>query len=63
MERQEIIGKSDSPYNSPLLILKKKDDAEGKKRWRVVIDFRDINEKTTNGSVEDSRTYVTSRKM
>ena len=40
-----IIGDSKSPYNSPLWIVPKKVDASGEKKWRVVIDFRALNEK------------------
>ena len=32
--------------NSPLLIIPKKIDATGKKKWRIVIDFWLLNEKT-----------------
>ena len=40
-----IIGDSNSPYNFPLSIVPKKLDASGEKKWRVVIDFRALNEK------------------
>ncbi|CAK9834654.1 Retrovirus-related Pol polyprotein from transposon 17.6 [Anthophora retusa] len=43
---QGIIKHSTSPYNSPLWIVPKKADNEGNKRWRMVIDFRALNEKT-----------------
>lgn len=39
-----IIQHSKSAWNSPLLVVPKKCDAEGKKRWRVVVDFRKLNE-------------------
>lgn len=41
-----IIKHSESPYNSPVWIVPKKPDSKGNKRWRVVIDFRQLNEKT-----------------
>ena len=41
-----IIQESDSPYNSPLWIVPKKQDASGKNKWRLVIDYRKLNEKT-----------------
>lgn len=43
---QDIIQHSTSPYNSPVWIVPKKTDASGKKKWRMVIDFRKLNEKT-----------------
>jgi len=42
----DIIKASESPYNSPLWIVPKKPDSKGNKRWRLVIDFRALNEKT-----------------
>jgi hypothetical protein len=41
-----IIAKSDSPWNSPLLVVPKKAGPDGQKRWRMVVDFRRLNEKT-----------------
>lgn len=46
MLNQNIIAESESPYNSPLWIVPKKPDSQGNKRWRLVIDFRALNEKT-----------------
>ncbi|XP_046612225.1 uncharacterized protein LOC124301349 [Neodiprion virginianus] len=43
---QNIITHSSSPYNSPVWIIPKKSDASGEKKWRMVIDFRKLNEKT-----------------
>ena len=40
-----IIGSSKSPYNSPLFIVPKKLDASGERKWRLVTDFRALNEK------------------
>ena len=40
------IVKSDSPWNSPLLVVPKKMGPDGKRKWRMVIDFRRLNEKT-----------------
>lgn len=42
----DIIEYSQSPYNSPLWIVPKKSDSVGNKRWRMVIDYRSLNEKT-----------------
>lgn len=44
--RNDIIEHSNSPYNSPLWIVPKKSDSAGNKRWRMVIDYRLLNEKT-----------------
>ena len=41
-----IIEPSDSPYNSPIWVVPKKLDALGKKKWRIVIYFRKLNENT-----------------
>lgn len=42
----DIIQPSNSPYNSPIWIVPKKDDASGKKKFRIVIDYRLLNQKT-----------------
>ncbi|XP_036150748.1 uncharacterized protein LOC118648534 [Monomorium pharaonis] len=44
--KNDVIKPSTSPYNSPLWIVPKKADSKGNKRWRLVIDFRSLNEKT-----------------
>jgi len=41
----DLIEKSTSPYNSPIWIVPKKPDSHGNKRWRMVIDYRLLNEK------------------
>lgn len=46
MLEKGVIQSSSSPYNSPLWIVPKKEDVSGKKKWRIVIDFRKINELT-----------------
>lgn len=43
---QGIIRHSNSPWTSPVWIVPKKLDASGKKKWRLVIDYRKLNEKT-----------------
>lgn len=43
-----VIKPSSSPYNSPLWIVPKKPDANGNPRWRLVSDFRALNEKTVS---------------
>lgn len=41
-----IIEPSDSAFNSPIWVVPKKTDASGKRKWRIVIDFRKLNEQT-----------------
>ncbi|XP_043496493.1 uncharacterized protein LOC122520501 [Polistes fuscatus] len=41
-----IIRPSLSPYNSPIWIVPKKSDSKGNPKWRMVIDYRNLNEKT-----------------
>lgn len=43
---QNIIRPSNSPWSSPIWIVPKKKDASGKQKWRLVIDYRKLNEKT-----------------
>ena len=43
-----IIQNSISPWTSPIWIVPKKLDASGKKKWRIVIDYRKLNEKTVD---------------
>lgn len=46
MLKQGIIRPSKSPYSSPLWIVPKKMSDTGIKKWRVVIDYRKLNEVT-----------------
>lgn len=47
--RDGIIRKSHSPYNSPAIVVRKKGvDENGNANHRLVIDFRKLNENTTN---------------
>ena len=47
-----VIEKSRSPWSSPLMILKKPKKGGG---WRVVVDFRLVNNKTKNWVYEIPR--------
>lgn len=44
--KNNVIRKSKSPYNSPVWIVDKKIDNSGIKKYRLVIDYRKLNEKT-----------------
>lgn len=44
---KNIIRPSSSPWSAPIWIVEKKLDASGKKKWRLVIDYRKLNDKTT----------------
>lgn len=46
MLEDEIIEHSNSPYNSPILIVPKISEANGNKRWRLVVNFRKLNDIT-----------------
>ena len=41
-----IIVESNSPWNSPILVVPKRVGADGKQKWRLVVDFRRLNKKT-----------------
>lgn len=43
---QQIIQPSTSPYSSPLWVVPKKLDASGQRKWRLVVDYRKLNEIT-----------------
>lgn len=48
MLNQGIIRASQSPYSSPVWVVPKKLDTSGQKKWRLVIDYRKLNEKTVD---------------
>lgn len=50
MLEQNIIEPSTSPWNSPVWVVPKKMDASGEKKWRIVIDYRKLNEITIGDS-------------
>lgn len=45
MLNNNIIEKSVSEWSSPVLIVPKKADRNGEKKWRVVVDYRQLNER------------------
>lgn len=46
MLNQGIIRPSQSAWSSPIWVVPKKADASGEVKWRIVIDFRKVNDKT-----------------
>nr|CAH7755991.1 unnamed protein product [Callosobruchus chinensis] len=46
MLEQKIIRPSHSPWSSSLWVVPKKLDASGKRKYRLVVDYRQLNEKT-----------------
>jgi len=50
MLRDGIIEHSTSHWISPILVIPKKEDASGKKKWRIVVDFRKLDEVTVGDS-------------
>lgn len=41
--QQNVIRPSNSPWNAPVHVVSKKLDADGIRKWRVVIDYRLLN--------------------
>lgn len=50
MLNENIIRPSTSPWSSPIWVVPKKQDASGKQKWRVVIDYRKLNDITIGDS-------------
>lgn len=46
MLEQGIISPSVSPWSAPIWVVPKKQDSSGKPKWRIVIDYRKLNEIT-----------------
>jgi len=47
---EDIIRPSVSPWNLPHLVVSKKEDSNGNKKWRIVVDYRKINENTVGNA-------------
>ena len=45
---QNIIRPSTSPWSAPVWVVPKKLDASGKQKWRIVIDYRRLNDVTVS---------------
>lgn len=45
LQKKDLIEASRSPYNSPLLLVPKKSDNPEEKKFRLVVDFRQVNKK------------------
>jgi hypothetical protein len=48
--QEGIIEESDSPWNSPILLVTTKLDASGQQKYRLVVDYRKLNEKTVGNA-------------
>lgn len=48
MLKQNIIRPSVSPWSAPVWVVPKKLDASGKRKWRIVIDYRRLNDVTVS---------------
>jgi hypothetical protein len=44
--KEGVIQESNSPWNSPILVVAEKADASGQQKFRLVVDYRKLNEKT-----------------
>lgn len=44
MLKDDIIEESKSEWSSPILLVPKKSDKTGEKKWRLVVDYRKLNE-------------------
>lgn len=47
---KDVIEESNSPWTSPIWVVPKKLDASGKTKWRIVCDFRNLNQITVSDS-------------
>jgi len=57
--KEWIIEEGDSPWNSPILVVTKKADASRQQKFRLVVDYRKLDEQTVGMPIH----YLTSRKF
>jgi hypothetical protein len=50
MLRDYKIQPNTCPWNSRILVIPKKADASSKQKWRIVVDFRSLNDVTVGNS-------------
>jgi hypothetical protein len=43
MLRDKIIRHITSPWNSPIILIKKKENVSNNDKWRLVVDFKKLN--------------------
>jgi hypothetical protein len=48
--QEGIIEESNSPWNSPILVVTKKTGASGQQKFRLVVDYRKLNAKTVGNA-------------
>jgi len=48
--QEGIIEENNSPRNSPILLVPKKLDASGQQKFRLVVDYRKLYEKTVGNA-------------
>jgi hypothetical protein len=50
MLEEKVIQPSQIPWNFPIIIVPKKQDASGKRKWRICVGFRKLNDVTIGDS-------------
>lgn len=57
LEKQGIISKFKSLWNTPIWVMSKKLDSSKKRKWRIVVDYRKLNEVTIDDRYPQPNTY------
>lgn len=52
----DILQESNFPWSCPVHIVPKKPDASGKNKWRMVIDYKQLNAKTIEDKYRTQKT-------